>query len=72
MTDPNAFEQTAMAYASDCAGEFIDSVGITDMAKWSAEQWQQFVGVICGGYVDALLRQQAEVAEAVGRIQTVV
>lgn len=62
MVDPTEHELAAMAEASDKAGEFIDSLdGRTDMAEWSETEWHQFIEVICGGYVDAICRMQAEI-----------
>jgi hypothetical protein len=64
MVDPNEHELAAMAAASDCAGEFIESLETTDMAKWTQVHWAQFIEVVCGGYVDALCKKQAEINEA--------
>ena len=47
--DENPITQRAMQFAGDMAGEFIDEIGQTDMAKWSQEQWQGLIGVICTG-----------------------
>ena len=52
------------------AGEFIDRLGRTDMATWSEVEWQSFIGVICGGYVDSLIARQAEVHAAMARVAT--
>ena len=70
MTDPNAFELAAMATASDRAGEYIESLGKTDMARWSAAEWASFIEAICGGYVDSLCAAQAEAMEALAKVQT--
>lgn len=70
MTDPNEFELAAMASASDRAGEYIESIGQTDMAQWSADQWHGLIEAICGGYVESLLEQKARAIEAVGKIET--
>ena len=70
LTDANQFELAAMATAADRAGEFIESTRQTDMAQWSGEQWSQFIEVICGGYVDGLMAQEAAIAAAVGKVRT--
>lgn len=70
LTDANEFELAAMATASNRAGEFIESTGQTDMAQWSAEQWSQFIEVVCGGYVDGLMAQEAAVKGAVAKVRT--
>lgn len=71
MVDPNHYELAAMAAASDCAGEYIESLGRTDMALWTPEEWASFIEAVCGGYVDSLVRQQAEAMEALARVQAV-
>lgn len=68
MTDPNKSEISAMMAASDLAGEYIESLQRTDMALWSETEWTHFIEVICGGYVDELLRQQAEANAAVAKV----
>jgi hypothetical protein len=55
MIDPNEHERAAMMLASERAGEFIESLGVTDMVEWSREQWGQFIEVICTGYIDKLI-----------------
>lgn len=71
VTDPNAIELAAMAHASDRAGEFIEALGKTDMARWSAGEWASFIEAICGGYVDSLCAAQAEAMQALAKVQTV-
>jgi len=69
VTDPNAIELAAMAHASDRAGEYIEALRKTDMAKWTPAEWASFIEVICGGYVDSLCAAQAEAMEALSRVQ---
>ena len=38
MVDPNEFELAAMRRAGDVAGEFIDALGRTDMARWTTAE----------------------------------
>ena len=71
MVDPNEHELAAMMSASERAGEFIESLGKTDMAAWSREQWGQFIEVICTGYVDKLLDLRAGVDAAMDKVRTV-
>ena len=68
MVDPNPHELAAMQRAGDCAGEYIDSLGPTDMATWSPPEWVAFIEVICGGYVDALIDQQLAANEAARKV----
>ena len=69
MIDPNEQEIAAMRAASDIAGQFIEAVGRTDMATWSAADWHGFVEAICGAYVDALVEQQIAINAAVSKVQ---
>jgi len=71
MIEANEHELAAMMQASDRAGEFIESLGKTDMAAWSREQWGQFIEVICTGYVDKLVDLRAGVDAAMDKIRTV-
>jgi hypothetical protein len=67
MVDPTEHEMLAMAAASNRAGEFIEKLGKSDMAKWSPQQWNQFIEVVCGGYVESLCEQQAAINVALER-----
>ena len=71
MIDANEHEIAAMMNASDRAGEFIETVGDTDMAEWSPEQWGQFIEVICTGYVDKLIDLRSGIDTAMNKIRTV-
>ena len=68
MIDANEHELAAMLNASDRAGEFIETVGGTDMAEWSREQWNHFIEVICTGYVDKLIDLRAGINTAVDKV----
>lgn len=68
MVDPNEVELAAMAEASDRAGEFIEKLGKTDMARWSAGEWHQFIEVVCGGYVESLCRQHAAAVQGMAKV----
>jgi hypothetical protein len=71
MTDPNAIELAAMAHASDRAGEYIEALGKTDMARWSHQEWAAFIEAVCGGYVESLCHQQAEAMAALSKVQAI-
>ncbi len=68
MIDPNPIELAAMRQAGARAGDYIDSLGRTDMAGWSEPEWTAFIAAICGGYVDALIYQQLAANEAAGKV----
>ena len=70
MVDPNDAELRAMEQAGYAGGEFITALGHTDMARWSERQWHDFVAAICGGYVDALVAEQAEIHAAAAKVRT--
>jgi len=70
MVDPNEHELAAMGAASDRAGEYIEALRKTDMAKRSQAEWGAFIEAVCGGYVDALVARQAAAMEALARAQT--
>jgi hypothetical protein len=67
MVDPTEHEMLAMVAASDRAGQFIEAQRTTDMALWKPETWQQFIEVICGGYVESLCEQQAAINVAIAK-----
>lgn len=50
----NELDETALAYASDMAGEVLDELGETDLAKLSREQWLELLRVIICRYYDKL------------------
>ena len=54
MVDPTEHEVAATRAASPPAGEYIDSLGKTDLAAFTEEEWLTLIGVIVTGYVDAL------------------
>lgn len=71
MVDPTAHEMQAMEDAMEALGQFIEAQPSTDFTRWKPEAFPQMVEVICGAYVDSLIRQQAEInislAAACGR-----
>lgn len=54
MIDPTPNEITATLEGGNAGGEYLTSIGITDMAQLTAEQWQQFLLCITGGYCDKM------------------
>ena len=68
MVDPNPIELAALGQAGARAGDYIDSLGRTDMARWSEAEWTAFIKVICGGYVDALIEQQLAANAAMRKV----
>ncbi len=54
MIDPTPNERAAMAHGGAMAGEYLDSLGKTDLAQLSVEEWHTLIEVIVTGYCDHL------------------
>jgi hypothetical protein len=54
MIDPTPNERAAMAQGSAMGGEYLDSLGKTDLAQLSIDEWQIFIEAIVTGYCDHL------------------
>lgn len=54
MIDPTPNETAAMEHGGRMGGEYLDSIGRTDLASLPVEQWQAFVEAVVTGYCDAL------------------
>lgn len=54
MIDPTPNERAAILHGGDMAGEYLDSLGKTDLALFSSEEWQTLLEVIVTGYCDYL------------------
>jgi hypothetical protein len=56
MVDPTDNEIKAIQAASGPAGEYIESLGSSDMAKWSDEEWHTFLECVVTAYTDEIRR----------------
>ena len=45
--DIDDYEKEALVFAGKMGGEYLDSIGKTDLAKLSIEEWNTFLEVIC-------------------------
>ena len=54
MIDPTPNERVAILHGGDMAGEYLDSLGRTDLAVLAVEEWDSFVECIVTGYCDHL------------------
>lgn len=54
MIDPDEDEQGALEFASQMAGEFVESLGKTDLATFTADEWATLVECAVTGYQDKL------------------
>lgn len=49
-------EGDAAAYGGDCAGQYLDSIGKTDLADLSKEEWDEACKLLVAGYRSELVR----------------
>ena len=54
MVDPTPNEQEAMDAASRTAGEYLESVGKTDLAQLEVSEWESLIESVVTGYTDRL------------------
>ena len=54
MIDPTPNERAAIAHGGAMGGEYLDSLGKTDLTQLSFEEWQTLIEVIVTGYCDHL------------------
>ena len=54
MVDPTPNEQEALDAASRTAGEYLDSLGKTDLAQLNVEEWESLIESVITGYSDRL------------------
>jgi hypothetical protein len=54
MIDPTRHERAAMDHAIEMAGEYIESLGRTDLMAWSPEEFATLVEVIVTAFTDRL------------------
>jgi hypothetical protein len=55
--DPDEHEKAAIAAASPMAGEYLDSIGKTDLATLTDTEWLTLLEVIITAYQDELARR---------------
>jgi len=57
MIDPTPYEQAAMEHAGNMAGEYLDALGKTDLAKLTPEEWATLINVTCTGYIEHIQQE---------------
>jgi hypothetical protein len=57
MVDPDEHEQAAIVAASPMAGEYLESIGKTDLAVLTEAEWLTLLEVVVTAYQDALVRR---------------
>lgn len=60
MINPNIHEKTALAAAGAEGGAYVESLGRTDLATWSPEEWAALVDVIVTRFQDSLRTAYAD------------
>jgi hypothetical protein len=60
MINPNIHEKNALADASAAGGAYVESLGKTNLATWSPEEWATLVEVIVTRFQDALRTAYAD------------
>ena len=54
MIDPNERESAALAAASQAGGEYVESIGKTELAAWSAQEWATLIDVIVTAFQNSV------------------
>lgn len=67
MIDPTPNEQAAIAHAGAMGGEYLDSIGKTDLARLTGAEWSTFVETAITGYCDRLRDLAARDQERLAR-----
>jgi hypothetical protein len=60
MIDPTPNEQAAMVAGGQAGGEYLESLGKTDLVKLTAVEWGIFVEAVVTGYCDHLRELAAQ------------
>lgn len=54
MIDPTPNEQAAMEAGGAAGGELLETLGKTDLARLTVDEWRAFIEAVVTGYCDAL------------------
>ena len=54
MIDPNKHESQALSVACQRGGEYVESLGKTDLAAFTQEQWATLIEVVVTSFQDSL------------------
>jgi len=60
MIDPNKHETQALATACQTGGEYVESLAKTDLASFTATEWETLVDVVVTAFQDALCSAYAQ------------
>ncbi len=51
------YEKRALERAGEKAGEYLDTLGVTDLAKLHSEEWQTFLEIVVRSFGEAIRTQ---------------
>jgi hypothetical protein len=54
MIDPDEIERIAVLAGGRDGGEYLDSLGVSDLASLNDQQWAQFLRCVVGGFQRAM------------------
>lgn len=54
MIDPNEHEEAALCHAGAVGGAYVESMGKTDLAHWSEQEWATLIEVAITAFQDHL------------------
>jgi len=60
MINPNLHEQNALEAASAAGGAYVESLGRTDLASWTPEEWATLIDVVITRFQDSLRTAYAD------------
>jgi hypothetical protein len=69
MIDPTEYEREAIAHGGEQAGEYLETLGKTDLATMTPQEWDTFIEAAITGYVERLGEISAGLAAAAARMK---
>ncbi len=54
LIDKTEAEKKALEHAGQMAGEHIETLPSTDMARWTMEQWETHIETVVAAFVDKM------------------
>lgn len=60
MVDVDTMEQKAVTQGGREGGQYLESIGKTDLATLTEDEWNSFLLCVVGGYHDAIVKAQYE------------
>lgn len=66
MIDPTPNEKAAFVHGGAMGGEYLDSIGKTDLETLDPDEWLTFIEAVVTGYCDHLRALAARDAECMG------